>query len=160
MKNHQKAFAALLTFLCAAEQVSLLVLWVSATASSSVPPRSPPGAGRARSGCLWWSGCKDSWRARTGRPRCRTKPRDWCSSGRWDAGPSDNLWSEKDGGEGGETRRAETGGEEGRCWRRARRFSLASLALPANQRLHSGTFKLSSHSLLPRVRTTPSPLRS
>ena len=44
--------------------------------------------------CRWWTGCRDSWRARSGRPR-RTKPRDWCSSGRWDAGPSDNLWSER-----------------------------------------------------------------
>lgn len=93
----------LLTFLCAAERVSLWVLWVFVTASSSVHPRSPPGAGRARSVCRWWSGCKDSWRAQSGRPR-RTKPRDWCSSGRWGAGPSDNLWSEK-----GETRRAEPG---------------------------------------------------
>ena len=44
--------------------------------------------------CRWWSGCTDSWRAQSGRLR-RTKPRDWCSSGRWDAGPSDNLWSER-----------------------------------------------------------------
>lgn len=63
------------------------------TTSSSVPPRSPPGAARARIVCRWWSGCTDSWRAQSGRPR-RTKPRDWCSSGRWGAGPSDNLWSE------------------------------------------------------------------
>lgn len=44
--------------------------------------------------CRWWSGCKDSWRAQSGRPR-RTKPRGWCSSERWGAGPSDNLWSEE-----------------------------------------------------------------
>lgn len=71
----------LLTFLCAAERVSLWVLWVFARAFSSVPPRSPPGAGRARSVCRWWSGCTDSWRVQPGRPR-RTKSRDWCSSGR------------------------------------------------------------------------------
>lgn len=112
-----KVASGLLTFLCAAERVSLLVLWVFATASSSVPPRSPPGAGRARSVCRWWSGCTDSWRALSGRPR-RTKPRDWCSSGRWDAGPSDNLWSEK-----GETRRAEPGMRRVRMMaRRIRRF--------------------------------------
>lgn len=83
-----------LTFLCVAERASPLVLWVFATASSSVRPRSPPGAGRARSVYRWWSGCTDSWRAQSGRSR-RTKPRDWCSSGRWDAGPSDSLWSER-----------------------------------------------------------------
>lgn len=58
--------------------------------------------------CRWWSGCTDSWMAQSGRPR-RTKLRDWCSSGRWDAGPSDNLWSER-----GETRRAEPGMKRGK----------------------------------------------
>lgn len=84
----------LVAFLCAAERVSPWALGVSATASVSDPPRSPPGAARARSGCRWWSGCTGSWRAPSGRPRRTKRPRDWCSSGRWDAGPSDNLWSQ------------------------------------------------------------------
>lgn len=84
----------LLTFLCAAERASPWVLGVSATASFSDPPQSPPGAARARSGCQWWSGCTGSWRAPSGRPRRTKRPRDWCSSGRWDAGPSDSLWSQ------------------------------------------------------------------
>lgn len=58
----------------------------------------------------WWNGCKDSWRAQSGRPR-RTKPRGWCSSERWGAGPSDNLWSEK-GLDEARRRRARAGGEE------------------------------------------------
>lgn len=95
--NCNAFLSCLLTFLCVAERVSLLGLWVFATVSSSVPPRSPPVARRARSVCRWWSGCTDSWRVPSGRPR-RTKPRDWCSFGRWDAGPSDNLCSEKGGG--------------------------------------------------------------
>lgn len=58
----------------------------------------------------WWNGCKDSWRAQSGRPR-RTKPRGWCSSERWGAGPSDNLWSEK-GLDEARRSRARAGGEE------------------------------------------------
>lgn len=132
------------------------------TASSSVHPRSPPGAGRARSVCRWWSGCTDSWRAQSGRPR-RTKHRDWCSSGRWGAGPSDNLWSEKGGDK---TSRA--GDEAGvrrsrrRMVKPIRRFGLPSLVLLANQRQHSGSFSFLSFSRSPRVRIKPalSPLRS
>lgn len=82
--------------------------------------------------CRWWSGCTDSWRVQSGRPR-RTKPRDWCSFGRWDAGPSDNLCSEK-----GETRRAEPGSEKGEKNSEADpSLPLQSLDLLANQRQHS-----------------------
>lgn len=103
----------LLTFLCAAERASPWALGVSATAYVSDPRRSPPGAARARSGCRWWSGCTGSWRAPSGRPRRTKRPRDWCSSGRWDAGPSDSLWSQSDEEEEVVRRgRAEPGGEQ------------------------------------------------
>lgn len=90
----RSSWPEILTFLCVAGRASPWAPGVSATASASDPPRSPPGAARARSGCRWWSGCTGSWRAPSGRPRRTKRPRDWCSSGRWDAGPSDSLCSQ------------------------------------------------------------------
>lgn len=116
--------------------------------------------------CRWWSGCTDSWGAPAGRPR-RTKPRDWCSSARWDAGPSDNLWSQREGGWRGRqgeqsptVRRVEE--EDGRfgyrpvlCWRMKgsiQRADCFSLCLTSSRCLLS--------SLGVTIEVSHSPLRS